>query len=147
MAEKSTGDSYSFELRQLNVTLEKIAEKIKNLEGPVAVVFFDHDLPSGYHVIESIVNSCVEFIISKGEKYPSPYQEERIKKSFADKKSIIIHFKPSANYYSSDLNDTLKRLGAQTIIGVKMRCSGLNSNSIFWLYDKGFDLIISYDID
>ena len=146
MAEKSTGYSYSFELRQPNVTLAKIAEEIENLEGPVVVVFFDYDLLSGYDAIESIINSRVEFIISKGEKYPSPYQEERIKKSFADKKSIIIHFKPSANYYPSDLNDTLRRLGAKTIIGVKMRCSGLTSNSITWLYGKEFDWIISYDI-
>ena len=35
MAEKSTGYSYSFELRQPNVTLAKIAEEIENLEGPV----------------------------------------------------------------------------------------------------------------
>ncbi|MBR2544284.1 hypothetical protein IKF04_03220 [Candidatus Saccharibacteria bacterium] len=147
MAEKSTGYSYSFELRQPNVTSEEIAERIKNLEGPVVVVFFDCDLLSGYYAIESIINSWAEFIISKEEKYPSPYQEEIIEKSFASKKSIVIHFKPSANYYPSDLNDTLKRLGAKTIIGVKMRCSGLESNSISWLYSKKFDWIISYDID
>ena len=147
MAEKSTGFSYSFELRRPNVPLKEIAQTIEKLERPVAVVFFDHDLPSGYYAIESIVNSCVEFIIAKGEKYPSLYQEERIKESFADEKSIVIHFKPSANYYPSDLNDTLKRLGAKTVIGVKMRSSGLTSNSITWLYGKEFDWVISYDID
>lgn len=148
MAEKSTGFSYSFELRQPNVPLKEIAEKIKNLEEPVVVVFFDYDLLSGYYAIESIVNNSVEFVISE-EGHPSlkSYQEEKIKESFADKKNIVIRFKPSANRYSSDLNDTLKWLGAKTIIGVKMRCSGLKSNSISWLYDKGFDWIISYDID
>ena len=147
MAEKSTGYSYSLELRQPNVTLDEIAKKIENLEGPVAVVFFDHDLSSGYYAIESIVNSYVEFIIYE-EGHPSLklYQEEKIKESFADRKNIVIRFKPSANRYSSDLNDTLRKLGAKTIIGVKMRCSGLTSNSITWLYGKEFDWIISYDI-
>lgn len=139
--------AYSFELRRLNVTSEEIAEKIKNLEGPVVVVFFDYDLPSGYCAIESIVNSYVEFIIYE-ERHPSLklYQEEEIKESFADEKNIVIRFKPSANRYPSDLNDTLRKLGAKTIIGVKMRCSGLTSNSITWLYGKEFDWIISYDI-
>ena len=150
MAEKSTGFSYSFELRQPNVTLEEIAKKIKNLEGPVVVVCFDYDptcsIHSGYRVIKSIVDGFKYFYIYNDWPAGLEIPEDDVKESLTNKESIVINFMLSVCHYSSHLTDRLRNYGAKTIIGVKMRKSGSKSDSASKLYGKGFDFHIIYDI-
>ncbi len=151
MAEKSTGCSYSLELRQPNVTLEKIAQMIEKLERPVVVVCFDYDptcsIHSGYRVIKSIVDGFKYFYIDNDWPAGLKIPEDDIKESLTNKESIVINFMPSVCHYQSHLTDRLRNYGAETIIGVKMRKSGSKSDSASKLYGKGFDFHIVYDID